>query len=86
MTGFFASTFPGAGGVALGFEEAPFAEEDLDEPRAPETVPAREARDGALDEEALEPAPFGTEDLDVGTLEAMKISEDDGFPRFGKSP
>jgi hypothetical protein len=63
---------------------ASFEEEDLEEPRAPETVPARDAREGAFDAEALEPAPVEAVDLDVGTLEAMKISDDGRFPASGK--
>jgi hypothetical protein len=70
------SAFSSAGAGAFALEGAPFAVEDLEEPRAPETVPAREAREGALDAEALEPAPLEAEDLDVGTLEAMKMSND----------
>jgi hypothetical protein len=71
----------------LDFAEASLAsleEEDLEEPRAPETVPARDEREGALDAEALEPAPVEAVDLDVGTLEAMKISDDGRFPASGK--
>jgi hypothetical protein len=71
LTGFLGSAFSSAGAGAFVLEGAPFAEDDLEEPRAPETVPAREAREGALDAEALEPAPLEAEDLDVGTLEAM---------------
>jgi hypothetical protein len=84
MTGFLSSALSEAGDAALDFEEASFEEEDLEEPRAPETVPAREAREGALDAEALEPAPLEADDLDVGTLEAMKISDDGRFPATGK--
>jgi hypothetical protein len=81
MTGFLASALSEAGDAALDFEEASlgsFGEEDLEVPRAPETVPAREAREGALDAEALEPAPLEADDLDVGTLESMKILENTG--------
>jgi hypothetical protein len=87
MTGFLASALSAAGDAALDFEDASLAslgEEDLEEPRAPETVPAREAREGALDAEALEPDPLEAVDLDVGTLEAMKISDDGRFPATGK--
>lgn len=84
MTGFLASALSAAGDAPLDFEVESFAEEDLEEPRAPETDPAREARDGALDAEALEPAPLEAVDLDVGTLEAMKISDDGRFPASGK--
>ena len=81
--GFFASSFSGAGAGDFDLEAAPLAVADFEEPRAPETVPAREAREGALDAEALEAAPFGAEDLDVGTLEAMKISDVGWFPASG---
>jgi hypothetical protein len=84
MTGFLASALSAAVEVPLDFDEVSFAMEDLEEPRAPETVPARDEREGALDAEALEPAPVEAVDLDVGTLEAMKISDDGRFPASGK--
>jgi hypothetical protein len=69
-TGFFNSSFS-AGTADFPLEGTALEAGDLEEPRAPETVPARDAREGAFDAEALEAAPLEAEDLDVGTLEAM---------------
>ena len=71
-TTFFGSAFSaGAGAAEAG--SLPRAG-NLEAPRAPETVPAREAREGAFDAADLEvfaPAPLEAEDLEVDALEAI---------------
>jgi hypothetical protein len=76
-TAFFGSLVSGAGFSASGF--FPEADLDLEEPPAPETEPAREARDGDFeapaDFEDFEEAPFEAVDLELEALETiMKFS------------
>jgi hypothetical protein len=66
---FFGSLFSAAGAAATVF---PRDEEEA--PRAPETVPAREAREGAFEPDDLEvfdEAPLEAVDLELLTLETI---------------